>query len=87
MSQKKLVTFLINLDRSPDRLAYSKLEFERYGVDYTRIEAVDGRQIDIADFPQATRNGWAYHTPLTVNEVACYMSCLLYTSPSPRDRG
>lgn len=76
MSQKKLVTFLINLDRSPDRLAYSKLEFERYGVDYTRIEAVDGRQIDIADFPQATRNGWAYHTPLTVNEVACYMSHL-----------
>ena len=76
MSQKKLVTFLINLDRSRDRLAYSKLEFERYGVDYTRIEAVDGRQIDIADFPQATRNGWAYHTPLTVNEVACYMSHL-----------
>ncbi len=76
MSEPKLATYLINLDRSQDRLAYSKLEFERYGMDFTRIQAVDGRELDIADFPQSTRNGWAYHTPLTINEVACYKSHL-----------
>ena len=76
MSKPKLATYLINLDRSQDRLAYSKCEFERYGLDFVRIQAVDGRDLDIADFPQATRNGWAYHTPLTINEVACYMSHL-----------
>ena len=73
MSEQKLATYLINLDRSQDRLEYSKLEFERYGMDFTRIQAIDGLDLDIADYPQATRNAWAYHT------------CLLYTSPSPRD--
>lgn len=77
MSEPKLATFLINLNRSQDRLAYSKLEFERYGMDFTRIEAVDGQQLDIADYPQATRNGWFYHTPLTINEIACYQSHLI----------
>jgi len=77
MSEPKLATFLINLNRSQDRLAYSKLEFERYGMDFTRIEAVDGEQLDIADYPQATRNGWHYHTPLTINEIACYQSHLI----------
>ena len=76
MSEPKLETYLINLDRSQDRLAYSKLEFERYGIEYTRIEAVDGQQLDIADYPQATRNAWFYHTPLTINEIACYQSHL-----------
>ena len=76
MSEHKLATYLINLDRSRDRLEYSKLEFERYGMDFTRIQAIDGLDLDIADYPQATRNAWAYHTPLSVNEVACYMSHL-----------
>ena len=76
MSEHKLATFLINLDRSPDRLAYSNLEFERYGIDYTRVQAIDGQQLDIADYPQATHNAWSYHTPLTINEVACYLSHL-----------
>ena len=76
MSEPKLATYLINLNRSQDRLAYSELEFERYGMDYTRIEAVDGQQLNIADYPQATRNAWFYHTPLTINEVACYLSHL-----------
>ena len=76
MSEPKLATYLINLDRSQDRLAYSKLEFERHGMDFTRIQAIDGLDLDIADYPQATQNSWAYHTPLTVNEVACYMSHL-----------
>ena len=77
MPEPKLATYVINLNRSPDRLAYSKLEFERYGIDYTRIEAIDGQQLDIADYPQATRNAWFYHTPLTINEIACYQSHLI----------
>ena len=76
MTEPKLATYLINLDRSPDRLTYSKLEFERFGMDYIRIEAIDGQELDIADYPQATRNGWFYHTPLTINEIACYLSHL-----------
>ena len=60
MSEQKLATYLINLDRSQDRLEYSKLEFERYGMDFTRIQAIDGLDLDIADYPQATRNNWLY---------------------------
>ena len=76
MPEPKLATYVINLNRSQDRLAYSKLEFDQYGIDYIRIEAVDGQQLDIEDYPQATRNAWFYHTPLTINEIACYLSHL-----------
>ena len=67
-------TYLINLDRSPERLEYSAQEFKKHGIEYERVQAIDGQDLDINDYPQATANSAYYHTPLSANEVACYLS-------------
>ena len=35
--------YLINLKRSPDRLAKTSQQFDENGLAYTRVEAVDGK--------------------------------------------
>ncbi|KDN12387.1 MULTISPECIES: glycosyltransferase family 25 protein [Snodgrassella] len=37
-----LKTFLINLDRRPDRLMFVKQQLENLGIDFERVSAVDG---------------------------------------------
>lgn len=41
-----LGSYLINLDRSTDRLAYMDSQFKRLGIPYERVSAVDGRSLD-----------------------------------------
>lgn len=71
---QKLATFLINLDRSPERLKFSQEEFARYNIHFERIQAIDGNDLNINDYPEAQENSAYYHTPLTINEIACYQS-------------
>ena len=40
-----LKAYLINLDRSPERLAFMDEQLKRLGVDYERVPAVDGRAL------------------------------------------
>ena len=40
-----LKAYLINLDRSPERLAFMDEQLKRLGVDYKRVPAVDGRAL------------------------------------------
>ncbi len=42
-------TFLVNLDRSPERLAFMKAQLDRLGIAFERIPAIDGRALTPAD--------------------------------------
>ena len=42
-------TFLINLERSPERLAFMKEQLDRLGLPFLRIPAVDGRALSPSD--------------------------------------
>jgi glycosyl transferase family 25 len=68
-------TFLINLDGSPDRLAHMRQEFSRVGVEFTRIPAVDGRNLDrdtLEDF--AFRRVGVYPRRWLPGEIGCFLS-------------
>jgi len=41
--------YVINLERHSDRREYISNELNKYGVDFTIVPAVDGRQIDVSD--------------------------------------
>jgi glycosyl transferase family 25 len=68
--------FLINLDRSSDRLAHMQTEFARAGMDFERFPAVDG-----TDLPQALKSYFCdasdkIISPLRPGEIGCYASHL-----------
>ena len=70
-------TFIINLNRSPERWAHMRELFEPTSLDTLRIEAVDGRTLVLpnADFNAAAFR--RFHGRRTnVFEVACYLSHL-----------
>src|SRR5262245_1473060 len=69
-------TVVINLDRSPDRLAHMTGEFARVGLAFERFAAVDG-----ADLPESVRPYFCdaageVVSPLRPGEVGCYASHL-----------
>lgn len=64
-------TYLINMDRSADRLAMMKKEFEKTGIqDFIRISAVDGKLLD----PSEYRVDNHYDRKLVPGEIGCYLS-------------
>lgn len=67
-----LPVFLINLDRSPDRLAAMTAQFDALGIPFERIAAVDGRTLP----PEiAARRVEALHArPLGPGEMGCFAS-------------
>jgi glycosyl transferase family 25 len=67
-----LRVFLINLDRSPERLAFMQAQFDRLGITVERIAAVDG-----ASVPAWLRDEFGGAHQLTPGEVGCYASHLL----------
>ena len=48
MNQVADAVFVLNLDRSPDRLAAVDAELRRHGIRYERLPAVDGKLLDTA---------------------------------------
>ncbi|WP_136658905.1 glycosyltransferase family 25 protein [Nitratireductor sp. XY-223] len=67
-------TYLINLERSSDRLARMKSRFDRINVPFKRVPAIDGRLLDssaVERFLSKRRNRrWNY------GEVGCFLSHL-----------
>ncbi len=75
----RLHVFLINLDRSVDRLARCAPILDRLGVSWERVPGVEGRALDADQLkalnPQpAPRNAW--FRPLTAGEIGCFLSHL-----------
>lgn len=76
--QKMIPTYLINLDRSKDRLEIINAELKKLTIPYTRIPAVDGNNLkDTA--PAHFEVGEAtpiFKRELTIREIGCSMSHL-----------
>src|ERR1700682_2069252 len=66
-----MFAFLINLDRSKDRLAYMQGQFARAGLEFERVSAVDG-----TDLPDALKAYFVADTRLSSGEIGCYASHL-----------
>ncbi|MDF1608324.1 glycosyltransferase family 25 protein [Hoeflea sp. YIM 152468] len=82
-------TYLINLDRAPDRLKFMDAQLRRLGIGYQRIAAVDRLTLD-ASVPEfdtkgyRTLHGRGFHD----GEIACYLShiaCLRAFLASPAE--
>ena len=79
MDMKKFKIFVINLNESTERLERLKSEFERIGLDFERIPAVDGRKLSenqILEHYSSKLNRKKYFVPLSKPEIGLYMSHL-----------
>jgi glycosyl transferase family 25 len=69
--------FVINLDRSPGRLAHAGAELAAQGLSFTRIPAVDARDLDAAATAavfDARASRRRYFVPMHEGEIACFLS-------------
>ena len=67
--------YLINLDRSPDRLAAMSERLADAGIAFERVAAVDGMALTEQQFLEQTREN-RYYKPLRRGEVGCQLSHL-----------
>jgi glycosyl transferase family 25 len=74
-----LPVFLINLDRSPDRLARCAPVLDALGLPWERVPAVDGAHFKSEDLrslnPQPPPHG-EWFRPLSAGEIGCFLSHL-----------
>lgn len=65
--------YLINLDRSPDRLTAMSRRFADLGIAFQRIMAIDGRNLPAKEIDalRIQTPGWI---PLSAGEVGCFLS-------------
>ena len=71
-----LACYLINLDRSTERLKQASSEAQRLQLSFERISAVDGRYLELdacAEYSNA-RTLTYFGRELSVGEVACFLS-------------
>ncbi len=66
-------TYFINLDRSPDRLAWFRRQGEALGLDLVRVSAVDARDLG-ADEIARLRARSSGNSELSPGEIACLLS-------------
>ena len=72
----ELQTWVINLDRAPERMARISEQLQRLGLAFERLPAVDARAMSVADQALLDRASFArLHgmTPL-LGELGCYLS-------------
>ncbi len=62
---------LINLDRSPDRLAFMSSQFERLGLSFTRLSATDASTVSDEEY---ARLGCLWFRQISRTELACLLS-------------
>jgi glycosyl transferase, family 25 len=68
-----LKSYLINLDRSPERLQFFTGQAARSGFAFERIAAVDGRQMSDAERARVVSPQYEFQ-PLNPGEIAVFMS-------------
>ncbi len=68
--------FLINLDRSPDRLEATAAELSASGLEWRRVAAVDGNDIELPNSSLVDERAYRrrHHAVLRRGEVGCYLS-------------
>lgn len=72
----KLGVYLINLDSSTDRLAQASAELKKHNIEFERISAFDGRQLDITTYDgyNSEKANALMGRDLVGGEVGCYLS-------------
>jgi len=65
--------YLINLDRSPERLAFFAEQAHRAGITIERISGVDGRQLSAEEQSRAVAASFEWQ-PLNPGEIGLFMS-------------
>lgn len=75
MLPAELKCYLINLDRSPERLAEIAPRLAAQDIGFERVPGVDGAKLSEAEFRGQTR-GNEYYKPLRRGEVGCYLGHL-----------
>lgn len=70
--------YVVNLDGSADRLAAISQRLRAFGVDFERVPAFDGRQLDLSDLDEydAPRAERYMGRSLVGGEIGCYRSHL-----------
>jgi len=76
-AQSGLPIYFINLDRSPDRLAFMERQFSWFGIQAKRICGIDGKQDAI---PTHLATQFPIESKMTVGEIGCYASHLVALS-------
>jgi len=74
-----LITYVINLDRSVDRLDFVKNNLDRIELPFTRLPAIDGKELTKKHWDKVDENGYKnFHGKILRSaEVGCYLShCL-----------
>jgi len=69
--------FLINLDKSTERLDSAKEQFEQIGLAFERISAIYGPDLteqELLSHYSAVKNRKVYHKQLNAGEIGCYLS-------------
>ncbi len=67
-------TYLVNLDRSLDRLAIMTERLASIGIAWERIPAVDGKLLGAEQKSAVNSPNWKFPTRLTPGEIGCMMS-------------
>ena len=75
MLPESVACYLINLDRSPKRMADMRSRLELLGIAFERVSGVDGMTLDDKEFASQTREN-RYYKPLRRGEVGCQLSHL-----------
>jgi len=78
-NSKNYKIFVINLDRSPDRLNAISEQFAKIEMSFEKFSAIDGKQVSdefLNQFYSKTLNRKKYFTSLSRGEIACYISHL-----------
>lgn len=65
--------YLINLDRSPDRLNFFQSQADRLGLPFERISAVDGRRLTAEELRDAVSVSYEFQ-PVNAGEIGLFQS-------------
>jgi len=66
-------SFLINLDRSPERLLFFTRQAEQYGLAFDRVSAVDGRKLSAVEIQSALDPCFEFQ-PINECELGLFLS-------------
>ncbi len=73
----KIPIYVINLDRSPERLSYVGKQLSKINMPFDRIVACDGRQIQpkiLQSYQQQSKHSWIHYASLSSGEIGCALS-------------
>jgi glycosyl transferase family 25 len=72
----RLITLVINLDGSDDRMSSARQQLEAAGIAFERLPATDGRRLNIASLPYHDTDATLryFGRPVNGGEIGCYLS-------------